>query len=228
MFDTPGFVFGGSAFIFIDMADELLNTTPKPTWYNNYFFRSKLEAKWAVFFDLMKIKWTYEPEPFVCDNGMQYTPDFLLPYAIFRDGTVCIQEPTGFDGEGAMYKERDHGVYLEIKPVSYNTNYEYEKRISTVTDRPLILLPGDPIDAIVDAGSPYKSNNNVQLNPYWDDQMVFMFCPKCRTLKFDFSEGSYYYCPKCRHEIPHKNSEIDHAAEVSRNFRFQFYDQRNK
>lgn len=42
-----------------------------PTKYNGIQFRSRLEAKWACFFDLMNWKWQYEP----CDfNG--WIPDF--------------------------------------------------------------------------------------------------------------------------------------------------------
>ena len=33
-----------------------------PTKYNNYLFRSRLEARWAVFFDAAKIKYEYEVE----------------------------------------------------------------------------------------------------------------------------------------------------------------------
>jgi len=214
-------------FIFIGMADELLNTTPKPTWYNNYFFRSKLEAKWAVFFDLMKIKWVYEPEPFNCNSGAQYTPDFFLPHAIFRDGLIPI-ELGDFDGVGATYEKREPGVYIEIKPLSYPGDDEYEKRITSSMTMPLILLVGDPIEAIVNVHSYHSTNRNIQLTPWWDNQMIFMFCLKCRTLKFDFDEGSYYTCPACGSSISYSDVEISHAAEVARNFRFQFYDSRNK
>ena len=33
-----------------------------PTKYAGIQFRSRLEARWAVFFDALKIKWEYEPE----------------------------------------------------------------------------------------------------------------------------------------------------------------------
>lgn len=37
-----------------------------PTKYNGINFRSRLEAKWAAFFDLLEWNWEYEP----CDfNG---------------------------------------------------------------------------------------------------------------------------------------------------------------
>lgn len=47
-----------------------------PTHYNGINFRSRLEAKWARFFDL--IGWSYEYEP-VDLNG--YIPDFVLKFA---------------------------------------------------------------------------------------------------------------------------------------------------
>ncbi|KAB1068891.1 PDDEXK family nuclease [Methylobacterium planeticum] len=45
----------------------------KPTLYNGTRFRSRLEARWAAFFDLAGWRWEYEP---VDLDGWQ--PDFLL------------------------------------------------------------------------------------------------------------------------------------------------------
>jgi len=49
-----------------------------PTKYKGYYFRSRLEARWAVFFDVAEIKWEYEPQGFSVD-GTPYLPDFYLP-----------------------------------------------------------------------------------------------------------------------------------------------------
>ena len=46
---------------------------------NGYWFRSKLEFKWAKFFHFMDIDWIYEPAKFTLSNGQRYTPDFYLP-----------------------------------------------------------------------------------------------------------------------------------------------------
>jgi hypothetical protein len=48
------------------------------TRYKGYRFRSRLEARWAVFFDALGIEYTYEKEGFDLD-GMWYLPDFWLP-----------------------------------------------------------------------------------------------------------------------------------------------------
>lgn len=48
------------------------------TEYKGYRFRSRLEARWAVFFDACGVDWEYEPEGFDLGNGTYYLPDFLL------------------------------------------------------------------------------------------------------------------------------------------------------
>ena len=66
---------------------------PIQTLYRGYKFRSRLEARWAVFLDALKIKWEYELEGYHLSNGEMYLPDFFLP---------------GFCGSG--------GIYAEVKP----------------------------------------------------------------------------------------------------------------
>jgi hypothetical protein len=48
------------------------------TRYKGYRFRSRLEARWAVFFDSAGIEWSYEREGYEVD-GKKYLPDFYLP-----------------------------------------------------------------------------------------------------------------------------------------------------
>ena len=52
------------------------------TEYKGYKFRSRLEARWAVFFDKMGYKWQYELEGYRTNydkNSIFYLPDFYLP-----------------------------------------------------------------------------------------------------------------------------------------------------
>lgn len=50
---------------------------PKETRYKGEVFRSRTEARWAIFFDLMGILWDYEPGCY--DSGSYlYKPDFWL------------------------------------------------------------------------------------------------------------------------------------------------------
>lgn len=53
---------------------------PIPTEYKGYAFRSRLEARWAVFLDALAIEWHYEHEGFMlAPFGIWYLPDFYLP-----------------------------------------------------------------------------------------------------------------------------------------------------
>jgi hypothetical protein len=58
------------------------------TKYKGYRFRSRLEARYAVFFDAIGLRWQYELEGFDL-GGVWYLPDFFIP---------------------------DWNTYLEIKP----------------------------------------------------------------------------------------------------------------
>ena len=48
------------------------------TTYKGVRFRSRLEARWAVFFDALEVSWKYEPEGY-SDGTLTYLPDFWLP-----------------------------------------------------------------------------------------------------------------------------------------------------
>src|SRR4051812_34543477 len=52
--------------------------TPIETNYRGYRFRSRTEARWAVYFDADGIQWQYEVEGYRLGNE-QYLPDFWLP-----------------------------------------------------------------------------------------------------------------------------------------------------
>lgn len=52
---------------------------PIETHYKGYRFRSRLEARWAVYMDAAGIQWEYEPEGYELGGGFRYLPDFYLP-----------------------------------------------------------------------------------------------------------------------------------------------------
>jgi hypothetical protein len=52
---------------------------PIETIYRGFRFRSRLEARWAVFYDSLGIAWEYEREGFDFGNGDLYLPDFYIP-----------------------------------------------------------------------------------------------------------------------------------------------------
>ena len=74
-----------------------------PTEYNGHLFRSRLEARWAVFFDACGVEWEYEPEGYDLGDGVRYLPDFLLHGVEGRAGGDLYVEVKGrmtpFDAE---------------------------------------------------------------------------------------------------------------------------------
>lgn len=83
-------------------------TGPKAieTVYNGYRFRSRLEARWAVFFDTLGVRYEYEKEGYELHVGakrIHYLPDFWLP------GLGCFVEikPTEPDWEDPAFDLAD-------------------------------------------------------------------------------------------------------------------------
>lgn len=90
------------------------------TKYKGYRFRSRLEARWAVFFDALGVRWEYEPEGFELPSGW-YLPDFLLTYA-------------------DSYK-----VWAEVKPEGARLSELPELRdLCLATHQFVVLLAGTP------------------------------------------------------------------------------------
>lgn len=56
-----------------------MDIQPIETRYKGYRFRSRLEARWAVFFDTLGIEWEYEKEGYDLGESGWYLPDFWLP-----------------------------------------------------------------------------------------------------------------------------------------------------
>ena len=92
------------------------------TKYQGYRFRSRTEARWAVFFDTLNIEWEYELEGYDLD-GTWYLPDFWLP---------------------------ELGIYAEIKGVSFNKLTETEqikiRKLAYYSREPVVVLDGTPHD----------------------------------------------------------------------------------
>jgi hypothetical protein len=69
------------------------------TVYNGYRFRSRLEARWAVFFDTLGVKYEYEKEGFELGDGLRYLPDFWLP-----KNRIWVEIKGTFPAESEMRK----------------------------------------------------------------------------------------------------------------------------
>lgn len=88
------------------------------TYYKGYHFRSRLEARWAKYFDVMGFEYLYEHEGFDLDSAGYYLPDFYLPHV---------------------------DMWAEVKPKEFTTEeYEKLKGLALFTQRPALMLVGVP------------------------------------------------------------------------------------
>lgn len=91
-----------------------------PATYNGVTFRSRTEARWAVFFDALGVRWEYEHEGYQLPSGW-YLPDFWLP-------------------------ELSGGMFAEIKPRRAPTEREAQavKELCAATGKMTCIFPGAP------------------------------------------------------------------------------------
>ena len=97
--------------------------TPVPTSYAGHRFRSRLEARWAVFFDTLGVAWQYEPEAFVLPSGQRYLPDFRLPeqqaWVEVKPSDTDDMSKTEEFAECVPTSDRVFGFLGPIPPVSH-------------------------------------------------------------------------------------------------------------
>lgn len=85
------------------------------THYAGCRFRSRLEARWAVFFDELGIEWEYEPQGYVISEGYGNPDDKTFPYLpdfYLRDYGAWAEVKghwTAIDLEGVMWATSPHG-----------------------------------------------------------------------------------------------------------------------
>lgn len=88
------------------------------THYREIRFRSRLEARWAVFFDAMRLEWLYEHQGYVIDERA-YLPDFFLPR---------------------------FGIHFEVKGGAAAAKAEEELFYRFVEEvSPILVVPGPPV-----------------------------------------------------------------------------------
>lgn len=108
------------------------------TRYKGYKFRSRLEARWAVFFDAMGYDWKYERQGYSLQDGeLPYLPDFEIDRG--GGGTPLYVEVKG--SKDAIVKEWErYSSLLDYGGVLPGFANSYDSPISRPTG---LLLLGD-------------------------------------------------------------------------------------
>ena len=89
------------------------------TYYDGHFFRSRLEARWAVFFNACGVKWEYEAQGYDLGNGIYYLPDFLLHGVVFNHGGYRRDQDLYVEVKGQMTEEdaRKIKLFSQERPI---------------------------------------------------------------------------------------------------------------
>lgn len=146
----------------------------KPTWYNGVFFRSRLEARWAVFFDALGISWRYEPEKYETPHG-PYIPDFEID--LYNGKTLIEVKPNSWF------------AFCDVKPFSLPDDVERYCDVSEMTGMP-IYVTGDlaPLGQVECSGR-FGSNGKAMYTPGdWDHD--FTVCPYCLEVGIEYDARS--------------------------------------
>jgi hypothetical protein len=150
------------------MEVKLMKINAIETIYDGYKFRSRLEARWAVFFKEAGIKYLYENEGYALPSGW-YLPDFYLPELnLFVE--VKQVEPT--DEENQLMAElitltQKRGTFAQQIPnpnQDWSITPESELRFN-------VFLPG--------------TNGVTNENDYgWDTPYLICHCCLCGAIGF--------------------------------------------
>lgn len=172
--------------------DEL---RPIDTEYKGYLFRSRLEARWAIFFDLLGIEWTYELQGFkVRENDGYYLPDFYLKtfncyFEVKRDSIEGKQWDDALRRCKAMVTTVGHAIIIvRGDPVNYEAKlFAYPaaaEHFSQIRGEYHIRSEksGQCVDCLI------------ALDPSYVGRMPAIFCLTSGT--YDF-----YSNKKCEHKI---------------------------
>jgi hypothetical protein len=137
------------------------------TKYKGILYRSRLEARWATFFDTLKVRIQYEHEGFELD-GMRYLPDFYLP-ELKCYIEVKGQKPTKQEQELAFLLSKDSGM-----PVHIFSGSVPEPGIENWDDSGFEIFTYDFS----------KKNENMRYQLYQKDIYAINQCPKCESIGF--------------------------------------------
>jgi hypothetical protein len=158
-----------------------------PTYYDGIEYKSRLEAKWACFFDKLNIIAQYEPF-YIKNDGLEYLPDF------YTDGLIgdCHIETNKNEWLGDLL------CFVEIKPIIPNESYlNHLLNVRKPGECAILGLCGD----IFYDASQFKA---FLIHGHKKNELLFsdklFFCEDCNKMILDWSD--YNWCePQCRCSI---------------------------
>jgi hypothetical protein len=139
----------------IDQTNTERGIRPINTLYRGYWFRSRLEARWAVFFDYARVIYQYEVEGFHLPSG-NYLPDFYCfdcssgRDAIPRRAFIEVK-PLSCCPEGCTTEELNSHLAWDPDPWPREVILGREL-VTGMHDTGFVAVYGDPMDALFNHG----------------------------------------------------------------------------
>ena len=144
------------------------------TRYKGCHFRSRTEARWAVFFDAIGFKWEYETEGFA-DGKTAYLPDFL------------VTTPNGSQ------------LLADAKPDAYHISdddkEEFYRKLATERNQRVVLLTGIPRYMIYDSIHAGSKDHELQAVFFQDYEPFLQVADMywIQQCEFDENNGHLYF-----------------------------------
>lgn len=202
-------------------------TSVIPTKYKGYTFRSRLEARWAVYFDLIGLTWEYEPEGYVLRNGVWYLPDFYLhqldtfveikpmPVLYGSPNTAWSRMFMAGDDFRAKWKpfSIDHALWVKFGLPNNDADYLLYGDGGNVRDNyhmgTYMMNSCDEMD--IEIYNKYKNNFKPELadyfHPYND---AFLYCDYGGIRFYEYAD-----CDVCR------NDNFRKYEDIAKSYKFQ-------
>lgn len=172
---------------------------PIETEYKGYRFRSRLEARWAVFFDLLGIEFDYEAEGYEMD-GVRYLPDFWIPHI---------------------------GSHVEIKPDRPDAEADTKARKLAARSLSKVYIFFGPIpfpypsEESAFVYDPFSDAGRTEV--FQDDRQHWCRCPRCGSygIAFGGDSGRLSCCGFGQRDRNPQEESLCRAYLLARSFRFE-------
>jgi len=142
---------------------------PIETYYRGHRFRSRIEARWAVFYDALDIEFQYEPEGFALPSGW-YLPDFFIPH-IKSWIEIKREKPDDKEHLGDRLGELAEATGQQVFVFVGDIYQHYHEALTFEGDGASVYIPGG-----------------------WDNFRFWCECPKCHALGIQYSGASNRNC----------------------------------
>jgi len=178
------------------------------TQYGGDLFRSRIEARWAVFFDCLGLQWEYEKEGYELPDGTRYLPDFWLP---------TVGKGAWFEVKGATPTREEERKCELLAQLTHSRVY------LTFGGIPRLDKWGQPPDNSMETFFSFLNSETSEWETFSDQPYWWCKCDYCGVLGIEYSGRAGRLC-QCQ---PGQDKgynfdcpQIVSAYEVARNCRF--------